>query len=88
MFYKNTKEIHVHPHYFIHSLYTHHIRTGVFNLLRTEEYRCKKLWDTEHMKTLNQEIILFVLKTLALVSGIILVALIYDICTVYGMYTR
>lgn len=31
------------------------------------------------MKTLSQEIILFVLKTLALVSGIILVALIYDI---------
>lgn len=40
------------------------------------------------MKTLNQEIIFFVLKTLALVSGIILVALIYDICTLYGMYTR
>lgn len=87
MFYKNTQEIHVHPHHFIHSLYAHHIRTGLFNLLRAEKYRCKKLWDTKYM-TLSQEIIIFVLKTLALVSGIILVALIIDICTVYGMYTR
>lgn len=31
------------------------------------------------MKTINQKILFFVLKTLALVSGIILVALIVDI---------
>ena len=40
------------------------------------------------VKKLDEEVFLFMLKSVSLVGGIILVALIIDICTVYGMYTR
>lgn len=39
-------------------------------------------------KDMYSETLIFMTKTLSLIGFILLTALIIDICTVYGMYTR